>query len=79
MEKRGSEENGLKNKNDYHHVWRDTSEIGAVERLYLAKCEGVRGLVSIEYSVNDERENLALYALGSNENLIIAARAELKL
>ena len=33
-------------------------------------------LVSI---VNDKRENVALYALGSNENLAIAATAELKL
>ena len=43
------------------------------------KSEGVRGLVSIKGCVNDEGENLAPYALGSNEKLIIAAAAELKL
>ena len=50
-----------------------------VERLYLPRSEGRRGLVSIEDCVNDDRENLELYALGSNEKLIIAAAAELKL
>ena len=37
------------------------------------------GVVSIEDCVSDERENLALYALGRDEKLIIAAKAELKL
>ena len=36
-------------------------------------------LVSMEDCVNDERENLALYALRRNEKLIIAVAAELKL
>ena len=50
-----------------------------VEWLCLPRREGGRGLVSIEGYVNDERENLALYALGSNEKFIIYATAELKL
>ena len=50
-----------------------------VEWLHLPRNEGGRGVVSIENCVNGERENLALYALGSNENLIIAGTAELKL
>ena len=50
-----------------------------VERLYLPRSEGRRGLVSIEDCVNDDRENLELYALGSNEKLIIVAATELKL
>ena len=50
-----------------------------VEQLYLPRCEGCRGLVSIEDCVNGERKNLAPYALKSNEKLIIAATAELKL
>ena len=49
-----------------------------VERLYLPWSEGGRALVSIEDCVNDERENLALYAHRSNEKLIIAATIELK-
>ena len=36
-------------------------------------------VVSIEDCVNKERENLVLYALRSNEKLIIAATTELKL
>ena len=50
-----------------------------VERLYLPRSEGGRGLVSIKDCVNEERESLALYALRSNEKLIIAATTELKL
>ena len=47
--------------------------------MYLPRSEGSRGIVSIEDCLNDERENLALYALGSNEKLIITATGELKL
>ena len=50
-----------------------------VERLYLPRSEGGRGLVSIEDCVNNERQNLALYAIRSNEKLTIAATTELKL
>ena len=50
-----------------------------VERLYLPRNEGSRGLVSIEDCVNDERGNLELYALRCNEKLMIAATTELKL
>ena len=50
-----------------------------VQWLYLPRSEGGRGLVSLDDCVNDERENLALYALRSNEKLTIAATAELKL
>ena len=50
-----------------------------IERLYLPRSEGGRALVSIEDCVNDERENIALYAFRSNEKLIITATAELKL
>ena len=75
MDEKGSEGNGSKNKKDYTHVW---SAISEVKRwaVYLARSEGGTVLVSI---VNDKRENVALYALGSNENLAIAATAELKL
>ena len=50
-----------------------------VEQLYLPRSEEGRGLVSIEDCVSDERETLVLYALRSNEKLIIAAMTELKL
>ena len=50
-----------------------------IEWLYLSRSEGSRGPVSIEDCVNDERENLALYAIRSNEKLIIDATAQLKL
>ena len=40
-----------------------------VARLYLPRSEGGRGLVIIEDYVNDERENLALYAVRTNEKL----------
>ena len=55
-----------------------------VVRLYLPRSErglggGGGGVVRIEDCVSDERENLALYALGRDEKLIIAAKAELKL
>ena len=47
--------------------------------MYLPRSEGGRALVSIGDCVNSERENLALYALRSNEIFIIAATTELKL
>ena len=50
-----------------------------VEQLYLPKSEEGRGLVSTEDCVSNARKSLATYALGSNENLINAATAELKL
>ena len=50
-----------------------------VERLYLSRSDGSRGLVNKEDCVNDKRENLTRYALGSSEKLIITATAELKL
>ena len=50
-----------------------------VERLYLSRTAGGRGLVIIQDCVNDEREKVVLYALGSDEKLITAATAELKL
>ena len=34
-----------------------------IDWLYLTRSEGGNGLVSIEDYVNDERKNLALYAL----------------
>ena len=34
-----------------------------VEQLYVPRSEGGRGLISIEGCVNDEKENLTLYAL----------------
>ena len=49
------------------------------ERLYLRRSEGGRRLVRIEDCVNDERKNLALYTVRSNEKLIITATTELKL
>ena len=50
-----------------------------VDRLCLPRSEGDRGLISIEDCVNNERENLALYALRSNGKLIIAATTKLNL
>ena len=50
-----------------------------VERLYLPRSKGSIRVVSIEDCVDYERKNLALYALRSNEKLIITATAELKL
>ena len=47
--------------------------------MYLLRSEGCRGLVSIEVCVSDEMKSLALYALGSHENLVNAETAELKL
>ena len=47
--------------------------------MYLPRSEAGRRLVSIEGCVNDERENLALYALRSNEKLIKADGTQLKL
>ena len=44
-----------------------------VERLYLPRSKGGRGLVSTEDYVNDEREKFAPYAFSSNEKFIITA------
>ena len=78
MDERGSEGNGSKNKKDYHHVC-GLHPKSNVERFYLPRSEGDRVAVSMEDYVDNERENLALYALRSNEKLIIAATTELKL
>ena len=48
-----------------------------VERLYLPRSEGGSGVVITEDCVSDERQNLALYVLRSNEKRIITATAEL--
>ena len=40
-----------------------------VEQLYLPKSGGSSGVVSIEDCVNGERQNVALYALRSNEEV----------
>ena len=48
-----------------------------VERLYLPRSEGGSGVVITEDCVTDERQNLALYVLRSNEKRIITATAEL--
>ena len=50
-----------------------------VEWLYLPRREGSRGLLTIEDCINNQREDLALYACRSNEKRIIAATTELKL
>ena len=76
MKQRGYEENGSKNKKDYHHIWSATSEI---KRLVVApRRGGGSGVVSIADCVNGGRLNLTLYDLRTNE-VIIAATAELKL
>ena len=76
MKQRGYEENGSKNKKDYHHVWSATSDI---KRLVVApRRGGGNGVANIEDCVNGGRLNLTLYDLRSNE-VIIAATAELKL
>ena len=77
MDEKGSERNGLE-KRKIITINGELHLRSNVERLYLPKSEGGRGLVSIEDCVNDERENLALYALRSNEKLIIGATTELK-
>ena len=46
--------------------------------MIAPRTEGGAGVVSIEDCVNDGRQNLALYALRSNEG-IIAVAAELTL
>ena len=52
MKQRGYEENGSKNKKDYHHVWWATSEI---KRLAVApRREGGSGVVSIADCVMEE-------------------------
>ena len=62
------------------------SGYGYVEHTHVIESEsesditqGLKELLEIEDCVSDERKSLALYALGSNENLINAAAAELKL
>ena len=76
MNQRGYEENGSKNKTDYHHVWWATSEIKCL--VVAPRREGGSGIVSIEDYVNGGRLNLALYALRCEE-VILAATAERKL
>ena len=76
MNQIGCEGNGSKNMKDYHHVWWATSEIK--RQAVVPRSEAGSGVVSIEDCINGGRQNLALYALRSNE-VVIAATAELKL
>ena len=47
--------------------------------MYIPRSEEGRGLVSIEDCASDERRSLALYGLRSNDDLLNAATAKLKL
>ena len=40
-----------------------------VDRLYLKRCEGGRGLISIEYYVRGEENGFGLYVMNSAEFL----------
>ena len=50
-----------------------------VDRLYLKRENGGRGLISVGDFIINERNNLGLYAKDSSENFIVFAERELKL
>ena len=50
-----------------------------VDRLYLKRENGGRGLMSVCDCIINERNNLGLYAKDSSENFIVFAERELKL
>ena len=50
-----------------------------VDRLYIPRMDGGRGLVSVEDCVEEEKCNLAKYATHSKEALVKTAAAELNL
>ena len=51
----------------------------AVDRLYLPRAQGGRGLVSVKDCIELERSNLFDYAASNNERLLKAATEELQL
>ena len=50
-----------------------------VDRLYLPRAQGGRGLVSVKDCIELERSNLFDYAASNNERLLKAATEELQL
>ena len=50
-----------------------------MDRLYLKRENGGRGLISVGDCIMNERNNLGLYAKDSSENFIVFAERELKL
>ena len=41
-----------------------------VDRLYIKRKEGGRGLISVEHCVKEEQNSLGFYVANSEENLI---------
>ena len=50
-----------------------------VDRLYISRAQGDRGLLSVKYCVKQERSNLFDYAVNKNERRLKAATEELQL
>ena len=50
-----------------------------VERLYLKREDGGRGLIRVSDCIADERNSLGLYVRDSSEKFIMFAKTELKL
>ena len=50
----------------------------SVDRLYLPRAQGGRGLVSVKDCIELERSNLFDYAASNNERLLKAATEELQ-
>ena len=50
-----------------------------VERLYLKRKDGGRGLIRVGYCIADERNSSGLYVRDSSEKFIMFAKTELKL
>ena len=60
------------------NMHRGSHSRSSVDRLYISKARGGRGLLSVKDCVELERSNLFAYATKNNERLLKAAAEELQ-
>ena len=63
----------------HRNIYRDLAPHSSVDRLYILRAEGGRGLLSVKDCVDLERSNLFYYAKNNNDRLLKAANEELQL
>ena len=63
----------------HRNIYRDLPPHSSVDRLYILRTQGGRGLLSVKDCVDLERSNLFYYAKNNNDRLLKAANEELQL
>ena len=63
----------------HRNIYRDLPPHSSVDRLYILRTQGGRGLLSVKDCIDLERSNLFYYAKNNNDRLLKAANEELQL